>query len=154
MGTLEELGEPPQERDGEGMLVLLRAHATELRRLRSDRAADALAASRAAAEREQGAHVAEEGIRAIASELRLPASVSPSECLQRVTELRIGEAVLEGLAAQLRCKETKELPQRLQALLLLCDERVAAQRIVDALQKLLRAGSIQEVLPALKEVLD
>jgi len=136
------------------LLNSLRELAVELRDCRASCASHQEAACQEAAERTQGLHVAEEGIRALAVELRLPQSAAPSECLQRVMELRIGEATLEGLAAQLRCRERKELPQRLEALVRLCDERVAAQRIVDALQKLLRAGSVEEVLPAMKEVLD
>lgn len=152
--VLQELGLQPQGNEGEDLLLRVRAFGTELRGLRADQASRQVAVANESAERTQGQHVAEEGIRALAAELRLPQGAAPSECLQRVTDLRIREAVLEGLAAQVRCQDPKELPQRFQALLRLCDERVAAQRIVDALQKLLRAGSIQDVLPALREVLD
>mmetsp|Transcript_100377 Transcript_100377/g.183131 ORF Transcript_100377/g.183131 Transcript_100377/m.183131 type:complete len:1397 (-) Transcript_100377:167-4357(-) len=91
---------------------------------------------------------------ALAAKLQLPAGTPPSDCLQRVTELCFGEDVLDGLMAQLRCKSMHELPQKADRLLRLCDERLAQQRIVEALQKLLRVGSVEEVLPALKEVLD
>lgn len=155
--VLLELGEaPPQSAKAEEPLHSLQRLAAELRDLRAKGASMQAAAAK---EKEASAPkradpVAEEGIRALAAELRLPHTAAPSECLQRVTELRIGEAVLEGLTAQLRCQDTTDLPQRLDALFRLCDQRLAAQRIVDALQKLLRADSIDEVLPAFREVLD
>jgi hypothetical protein len=158
--VLQELGKLPPLSDKNGgfdrddVLWSLRGVATELRSLQADMASREAAAARGAAEKTQGKHVAEEGIRALAAELQLPQNVAPTECLKKVTELRIGGAVLDGIAAQLQCHEFKEVPQRLEALLRLCDERVAAQRIVEALQKLLRADSIQDVLPALREVLD
>mmetsp|Transcript_88049 Transcript_88049/g.139094 ORF Transcript_88049/g.139094 Transcript_88049/m.139094 type:complete len:872 (+) Transcript_88049:74-2689(+) len=158
--VLQELGEAAfgddgtGTRDGTALLAILRNLALELRRLRHDESSRSAAAEKEVAERAQGLHVAEEGFRALAAELRLPQDAMPSACLQRVTELRITEATLEGLAAQLRCKNPKELPQQVESLLRICDERLAAQRIVEALQKLLRAGGVDEVLPALKEVLD
>eukprot|EP00930_Biecheleria_cincta_P025816 TRINITY_DN18316_c0_g2_i1.p1 TRINITY_DN18316_c0_g2~~TRINITY_DN18316_c0_g2_i1.p1 ORF type:complete len:887 (-),score=188.51 TRINITY_DN18316_c0_g2_i1:61-2721(-) len=93
------------------------------------------------------------------------ASLEPSQALARLRALCASDAksaskredaeapLLERLAAALRC-EREELPQRAEALLRLCDERLAAQKIVDALQKLLAVDELTEVLPTLKEVLD
>merc|ERR1711920_341983 len=92
--------------------------------------------------------------KALAFQLGLPEGSSQAECCQRVAELRIGDAVLEGVTAQFKCASARELPQRAGALLRLCDERLASHRIVEALQKLLCVQRISEVLPALKEVLD
>lgn len=91
------------------------------------------------------------------------ASLDPSQALVRLRALctsggesscnREEARVMERLAAALRC-EHAEVPQRAEGLLRLCDERLAAQKIVDALQKLLAVDELTEVLPTLKEVLD
>eukprot|EP00446_Apocalathium_sp_SHHI-4_P047945 CAMPEP_0177394350 /NCGR_PEP_ID=MMETSP0368-20130122/55484_1 /TAXON_ID=447022 ORGANISM="Scrippsiella hangoei-like, Strain SHHI-4" /NCGR_SAMPLE_ID=MMETSP0368 /ASSEMBLY_ACC=CAM_ASM_000363 /LENGTH=229 /DNA_ID=CAMNT_0018860687 /DNA_START=20 /DNA_END=709 /DNA_ORIENTATION=- len=56
--------------------------------------------------------------------------------------------------AKLQC-DAKEVPGRISRLLSLCDQYVAAERIVEALRKLLHVDAgIAAILPALKEVLD
>lgn len=92
--------------------------------------------------------------KSVAAALQLQELASPNEVIEKVAELRLGAAVLQGVLEKLRCGAAKDLPQALEAVLQLCDERVAAQRIVDALQKLLHVSCITEVLPALKDVLD
>eukprot|EP00746_Dinoflagellata_sp_MGD_P000668 gnl/MRDRNA2_/MRDRNA2_101199_c0_seq1.p1 gnl/MRDRNA2_/MRDRNA2_101199_c0~~gnl/MRDRNA2_/MRDRNA2_101199_c0_seq1.p1 ORF type:complete len:1060 (-),score=211.34 gnl/MRDRNA2_/MRDRNA2_101199_c0_seq1:45-3197(-) len=71
-----------------------------------------------------------------------------------VSELRVSDAVLRGLVAQLHASSIHDVPQRVSALLRLCDERMAAERIVEALQRLLHVSNVAEILPALKESLD
>merc|ERR1712232_529088 len=61
---------------------------------------------------------------------------------------------LEDLVTQLRCGSVEELPRAVASLLRLCDERLAAQRVIDALRRLFRVDGLTEVLPALKRVLD
>jgi len=83
---------------------------------------------------------------------RVPAAASEEE----VVPSQVGEdaSVTESLASTLRC-QVRELPERVASMVRLCDERVAHQRIVQALQKLLHVeSSVAGVLPALKEVLD
>jgi hypothetical protein len=151
--VLRELGEAASpDRRGEDELSSLQRLALELRTLRAESAARQEAAATQAAATPELAKDAL-GV-SLAAELSLPDNAGTRECLQRVADLRAAEAVLRGLAEQLRCPEPKETPKRLQSLLQLFDERLAAQKIVEALQKLLRAGSIDEVLPALREVLD
>ncbi|CAJ1370404.1 unnamed protein product [Effrenium voratum] len=61
--------------------------------------------------------------------------------------------LLQSLASAMRCS-TQELLPCAEALVKLCDEHVAAHRIVTLLQNLLYVQNITDVLPALKEVLD
>jgi len=87
------------------------------------------------------------------SMLRLPQGSTAKHVAERVDMLQDAECILHGLARQLHCSP-QQLPQRSVALLRLCDERVAAQRIVESLQALLHVETIADVLPALKDVLD
>jgi len=102
----------------------------------------------------QQAELWAEAWRTLVEDLRMPSNATPSDCASRVRELRAEAVVLKGLLQQLRCQTSHDLPQRVTSLLQLCDERLASQRIVEALQKLLRVEGIAEVLPALKDVLD
>lgn len=134
----------PEDLGGQ-VLAKLRRVGAEVRRLRAQELREA---------KLQQDAVLEERWHALSSELRVPSGAAPGDCVHKVTELRVGEAILDGLVAQLRCAEPQELPRKVAALLRHCDEAVAAQRIVAALCELLRVESIEEVLPALKDVLD
>jgi len=89
-------------------------------------------------------------------------TLSPEEVLCKVKDMcsrwkelpeNKGDEVLNQLTTTLGCSND-ELPKRAEALLRKCQENVAAQHIVAALQKLLYVESVSEVLPSLKEVLD
>lgn len=90
-------------------------------------------------------------------------TLSPEEVLCKVKDMcsrwkeapesHNGDEVLNQLTTTLGCSND-ELPKRAEALLRKCQENVAAQHIVAALQKLLYVESVSEVLPSLKEVLD
>eukprot|EP00927_Polykrikos_kofoidii_P045828 TRINITY_DN39958_c0_g1_i1.p1 TRINITY_DN39958_c0_g1~~TRINITY_DN39958_c0_g1_i1.p1 ORF type:complete len:1267 (+),score=220.23 TRINITY_DN39958_c0_g1_i1:141-3941(+) len=96
----------------------------------------------------------DEALCSLAAELGLRDDATQVECSRRLAELRVGGVVVDGLVNRLCCSSAEELPRATEALLKVCDERLATQRIVDALQKLLRVDGISQVLPALKDVLD
>mmetsp|Transcript_35802 Transcript_35802/g.64973 ORF Transcript_35802/g.64973 Transcript_35802/m.64973 type:complete len:837 (+) Transcript_35802:71-2581(+) len=89
----------------------------------------------------------------VANHLQLATGAQSDDCIKKLVELREDAICLNELTEKLCCQR-KELPQRAASLMQQCDERMAAQRIVEALQNLLSVGTITEVLPALKDVLD
>ncbi|CAE8584362.1 unnamed protein product [Polarella glacialis] len=102
-----------------------------------------------------GASPASEAWPEVARQLQLPEGATQEDCRRRLCEVHTEAALLASLSAALKCSRPGDEPlKRVEALVRLCDERVAAQRIVDALQKLLHVDELTEVLPALKEVLD
>lgn len=154
IGAAEELQMPSDPRE---VLKQLRHLFVELLQWRSADASARVESQRQRLEKKDllsGETADRKAWRMLAAELRLPEGTTPNDCIRRVVQLHVGDAVLEGLTAQLQCKSARELPQRAGALLRLCDERLASHRIVEALQKLLRVERIAEVLPALKDVLD
>lgn len=103
-------------------------------------------------EKSSDEHDAKSAWEEVASQLHL-ASGARGDCIKKMAELQEDVVCLIELSGTLRCQK-KELPQRVLMLRQQCDERMAAHRIVEALQNLLSVGSITEVLPALKDVLD
>mmetsp|Transcript_17770 Transcript_17770/g.41381 ORF Transcript_17770/g.41381 Transcript_17770/m.41381 type:complete len:664 (-) Transcript_17770:27-2018(-) len=61
---------------------------------------------------------------------------------------------LQTVLERLQCTSVSEILTKTECLLQLCDERMAAVGIVEAMQKLLRVSGIEEILPTLREVLD
>lgn len=113
-------------------------------------------ATRAAEDARQAADQAVAAKLAIEEAARLRRRVPAAASEEEVVPSQVGEdaSVTESLASTLRC-QVRELPERVASMVRLCDERVAHQRIVQALQKLLHVeSSVAGVLPALKEVLD
>lgn len=91
---------------------------------------------------------------ALLVELQMPPDTTQQECARRVAELCAGDALLSDLLAKFRCSKRIDLPQHIASMIQHFEESVASQRIVEALQKLLRVSGIDEVLPELREVLD
>eukprot|EP00931_Biecheleriopsis_adriatica_P064948 TRINITY_DN39599_c0_g1_i2.p1 TRINITY_DN39599_c0_g1~~TRINITY_DN39599_c0_g1_i2.p1 ORF type:complete len:947 (+),score=250.47 TRINITY_DN39599_c0_g1_i2:49-2889(+) len=153
-GTLEALQElggnalPPQE-----ALVRLRtlcASEADARRHR-------LLGQSTFGEASAAAQPSQDVWRQVSRLLELPEGAHAEECRAAIEGLK-GKArqetsLLTSLAGTLRCQKD-DLQGRGEALVRLCDERLAAHRIVEALQKLLVVDDITEVLPALKQVLD
>eukprot|EP00929_Paragymnodinium_shiwhaense_P027389 TRINITY_DN16089_c0_g1_i1.p1 TRINITY_DN16089_c0_g1~~TRINITY_DN16089_c0_g1_i1.p1 ORF type:complete len:943 (-),score=269.50 TRINITY_DN16089_c0_g1_i1:288-3116(-) len=133
----------------EALLARLKDVCGELGDLRGRRGAEATEGRSA-----DSSHASEDAWKAVCAELQLEEGATARDVTKRLADLRSGATVLRALLTRLRCREAEELPQALESVLHLCDERVAAQRIVEALQKLLHVREITEVLPALKDVLD
>lgn len=85
--------------------------------------------------------------------LELEEGANMSDCVDAVHMLQEAAADAFALSSLLHCKSSA-VSQRVREILRLADQRLAAHRIVDALQKLLRVPDVAQVLPTLKEVLD
>jgi len=90
----------------------------------------------------------------LADELQIGGLASKGELCEHVTRLTSSSKVVDELLDKMQCSSARELPERIDVLLQLCNECSASHRVVEALQKLLRVESVAEVLPALKPVLN